>query len=63
MGRKKEMLAKCSRELGYERIQAQLIERLPEIGAAGVEPASVFGNRPNFSLGALVAGIIEARLG
>ncbi|GEM_PF-6905852 len=30
-------------------------------GRAGVRPASVFGNRPNFSLGALTAGIIATR--
>ena len=32
-------------------------------GCAGVEPASVLRNPPNFSLGALIAGIIAARWG
>jgi hypothetical protein len=27
----------------------------------GVEPASVFGNRPNFPLGALITGFVAAR--
>jgi len=30
-------------------------------GCAGVEPASIFGNRPNFSIGALTARIIATR--
>jgi hypothetical protein len=56
----KEMLAKCSLELAFERIQAQRKQRVNDVGVAGVEPASVFGNRPNFPLGALAAGIIAA---
>ena len=55
------MLAKCLRELGYERIQPHRQQRVTEVGVAGVEPASIFGNRPNFPSGALTAGIIAAQ--
>ena len=35
----KEMLAKCSLELAFERIQAQRKQRVNDVGVAGVEPA------------------------
>jgi hypothetical protein len=49
--------------VGCERIQPQVRQRVTQLAVAGVEQASVFGNRANFSLGALITGIVAARWG
>ena len=55
------MLATCQREFRGEGRDALPSQQVRNSRVAGVQPASALGSRPNFSLGALTAGIIAAR--